>query len=106
MKNLKKLFEQYLVEKEQKFTTIAKNIKAEIDVFGDFKSINDELDKKYVKVLKDALTTVNKYKKIHKKEDLMTWDDFKKAISDSKSFKEYNKDKITDVSDFKHMMNY
>ena len=100
MKTLNEVL-SYILEEKQTFVNVAKNLKDEIKSFS---SSKDDLEKKYTKVLRDVSKTIDKHKKLHNKEDEMTWDSLKDIISKSKAFKDYDKDKMTDVTDFKHMM--
>lgn len=101
MKPIKEIFSEIL-ESMQTYVNVSKNIKDEIKNF-DFSSKN-EIEKKYVKVLKDIKINVDKRKKLHKKEDVMSWNQIKNIIVKSKNFKIYNQDKMTDISDFEHIM--
>lgn len=98
MKTFKELLEKTM---EKTFGNVVKNLNDEIKAY---KSSKDDLEKLYTKVLRDIKKVVGDRKKLHNKEDTMSLKDFQEIVTDSKNFKNYDKDKMTDASDFDHIM--
>jgi hypothetical protein len=101
MKSFTEILNEQTNTKTQTFKTVLKNIDDEIIAY---KSAKSDIEKQYLSVLKDLKIVINKRSKLHKKEDTMTNDELVKTIKSLKSFKIYDKDKMTDETDFSHMM--